>query len=290
MVECIKPAGCCVALGLFFDLRKHKKLAQGLTCSSCCRICCNWQMQWAPQILLLVSRISAWQHQSTPTARIETTRENLKFLKRRHGLRLKGTDRDWDGLNVNADLHYAGQAVWLSLRNTYILCTGPLLISHECLALVCKTCKWILPIGATNNSAKQLNFCSTLTCIHPLSQWKIVSDVCVHRVHSFMYIHSVREAPYQAFKPPEQELLQPLNYSEKVFFNPRRCWCKCYSWTLRWRDSTESHAINTKPDVDRCRSNSQSKNHDFSYHTVNPFEISPTPTDGLRPTCTAPDL
>lgn len=98
-----------------------------------------------------------------------------------------------------------------------ILCTGPLLISHECLALVCKTCKWILPIGATNNSAKQLNFCSTLTCIHPLSQWKIVSDVCVHRVHSFMYIHSVREAPYQAFKPPEQELLQPLNYSEKVF-------------------------------------------------------------------------
>lgn len=31
-----------------------------------------------------------------------------------------------------------------------------------------------------------------------------------------MYIHSVWEAPYQAFKPPEQELLHPANYSKRV--------------------------------------------------------------------------
>lgn len=141
-------------------------------------------------------------------------------------------------------------------------------------------------------SAKQLNFCSTLTCIHQFSQWKIVSEVCVHRVHSFMYIHSVWEAPYRAFKPPEQELLHPLNYSKRVLSVHIDA---DVSVTREPSDKGIALKVTDKCKT-RCRplnpgiSNTRSKYHDIKLSHSEPFEISPTPTDGLRPTCTAPDL
>lgn len=71
-----------VLLWACFVLSKITNTVQALTCSSCCQICYNWQMQWAHQNPLLVSRISGWQHQSTPTAKNRRNKKTFEFLKK----------------------------------------------------------------------------------------------------------------------------------------------------------------------------------------------------------------
>lgn len=71
-LTCPRPEPCLPSLPpsipRFRAFESHEK---GLTCSSCCQICCNWRMQSRLQIQPPGKKISEWQHQSTP----ETSRQ-----------------------------------------------------------------------------------------------------------------------------------------------------------------------------------------------------------------------
>lgn len=87
-------------LGACLALSNVTNALQTLTCNSCCQICCNWQMQWAHQILLPVSRISGWQHQSTPTAKVRDAQDRIFDLAEKT---VPNNNTTQTVTNINAD-------------------------------------------------------------------------------------------------------------------------------------------------------------------------------------------